>query len=220
MARYENGEETRQLILRSAGRLIYEKGLENITFKELADSAHVSRTSVIYHFGNKTNISAELAQQLFTDSMQDVSDILQTDRFSYMIASYIFWHQYLTDEKYRRWVLSTDDASEDELERWMETIYDALMDSFGLSQSLEEFSRENSLAGAVLCGMEMQLCIYVNSHLDQYRFYEVAEEEMGIMARVFRIPEKQISAYLKESRRVLQLVDFTQFVWKPRREEL
>jgi AcrR family transcriptional regulator len=73
-----DGNETRSLILQTAGRLFAERGYERTTSKEICAAAGTNIAAVNYHFGNKEGLYAAVlveahAQLIQLDDLQQLS---------------------------------------------------------------------------------------------------------------------------------------------------
>lgn len=216
MARYENGEETRQIILRSALKMVCEGGLETVTFGKVADDAHVSRTAVNYHFKNKSNLLEQLSTNIWEDNLSQIADMLDSARFSYLISSYIFWHDFISDEIYRRMHMEMDSRQLSD-EAWLKTIYGLMQVCYGITETEEVFYARNQMAGVVLEGMMSSLSRYVAEHPDALSFEDMADQEMRFMSRLMGIPEQQIEDYLREARAAFHRIDVSRIGWNARK---
>ena len=66
--------ETREKILRAAGQVVIDKGIEALSLNAVAKQADVSKGGLLYHFPNKNALIANLGKQLlqaFEAALQD-----------------------------------------------------------------------------------------------------------------------------------------------------
>ncbi|WP_334072436.1 TetR/AcrR family transcriptional regulator [Paenibacillus sp. A14] len=62
---------TKQDLIHSAERVIQEKGLDKLTFKAVAEGAHVTQGTVYYHFKTKEQLLFEVVQSLCDRSWEN-----------------------------------------------------------------------------------------------------------------------------------------------------
>jgi AcrR family transcriptional regulator len=65
-----DGNETRSLILQTAGRLFAERGYERTTSKEICAAAGTNIAAVNYHFGNKEGLYAAVLVEAHAQLIQ------------------------------------------------------------------------------------------------------------------------------------------------------
>ncbi|MBI4857202.1 MAG: TetR/AcrR family transcriptional regulator [Acetobacterium woodii] len=69
MALY-NGQDTKDKILISERHLFYEKGYEQIIFKDIASHAEINQGSIYYHFKIKSNLGKTIYQEIAKENLQ------------------------------------------------------------------------------------------------------------------------------------------------------
>ena len=60
MGYYENGNNTRRVILDACKRLFYEKGYHETSSLDIARESHTNRNAIYYHFKDKETIRYEV----------------------------------------------------------------------------------------------------------------------------------------------------------------
>ena len=81
--RDDSKAETRELILKTARLLFWEKGVEKCTIREIAKEAGVSPASVIVHFKNKTALlEATLYEEIETNLAKTLANLSTDQEFS------------------------------------------------------------------------------------------------------------------------------------------
>lgn len=66
---------TKQDLILSAERVIQEKGLDKLTFKAVAEGAHVTQGTVYYHFKTKEQLLFEIVQSLCDRSWEHTKQL-------------------------------------------------------------------------------------------------------------------------------------------------
>lgn len=66
---------TKQDLILSAERVIQEKGLDKLTFKTVAEGAHVTQGTVYYHFKTKEQLLFEVVQSLCDRSWENTKQL-------------------------------------------------------------------------------------------------------------------------------------------------
>lgn len=65
--RQEQKDQRREDILSAAEELFLEKGLENVSMKEIAEKAHISKMTLYRYFASRDPIAIEIAVKMLTD---------------------------------------------------------------------------------------------------------------------------------------------------------
>ena len=70
--------DTKSVILSTAAKLLNEGGLDAITIRNVAETAHVGRTTVMHHFGDKDG----LLDALHLEALRVLADTIASTRFA------------------------------------------------------------------------------------------------------------------------------------------
>ena len=59
------GENSRKNILETTGLLIGKFGSNNVTLDQVANQCHISKSSILWHFGNKNELFLEVVDTVY-----------------------------------------------------------------------------------------------------------------------------------------------------------
>lgn len=76
----EQKQPTNQVILQSATRLFLEKGYQEVSVDDVADHCHVTKATVYYYFGSKSELFTETMVQLMLRIREHMNELLQKDQ--------------------------------------------------------------------------------------------------------------------------------------------
>jgi hypothetical protein len=105
MASYKIGVSTRQAIIAACKKLFYEKGFHETSYSDICKAAHVSRTTIYYHFKTKESLRYEVQWEYFIFNKHIAEKYCIDERYHYIVALCLFWKQIHRDEKMRRFAL-------------------------------------------------------------------------------------------------------------------
>lgn len=105
MGAYGNGTTTRKIILDASKKLFYEKGFHETSYDDICKAAHVNRGSIYYHFKEKENIRYEVLWELTRDCHNIAVEYCDSDKYIYLVTSYILWGITLYDARVRKFEL-------------------------------------------------------------------------------------------------------------------
>lgn len=104
MARYDNGLETKEQILKCCENLFYEKGYKKTTFKEISEKTGINQGSIYYHFKKKENIGKIVFTEMMRQGYNIAAELIGEDSTPlerYVLADFIYWHFFFKDSHFR-----------------------------------------------------------------------------------------------------------------------
>lgn len=102
MGKYENGVETRKIILEACKKLFYEKGYHETSNEDICQAAHVNRSAIHYHFKDKENIRYEVLWENAMKNRHFAGQYCDQEQYLQLLAVYLMHYQYLNDPKSRK----------------------------------------------------------------------------------------------------------------------
>lgn len=105
MSAYGNGMSTRKIILEACKKLFYEKGYHETSYDDICKTAHVNRGSIYYHFKEKEIIRYEVLWDLTRYCRDVAKEYCDSEKYIYLVTSYILWGISLYDAKVRKFEL-------------------------------------------------------------------------------------------------------------------
>lgn len=102
MTNYSNGENTRRIILRAAGRLFWEKGYAATTFEDICRQAHVKRSTISYHFKTKDHLLEQYRDYISEKTILAAGYCCQEPSYTYILAESIYWYYIQHDNGFFR----------------------------------------------------------------------------------------------------------------------
>lgn len=100
MAYYRNGEDTRNIIIRAAVKLFWEKGYASTTFEDICRHAHVKRSTINYHFKTKDQILLQCKKYTHEKTIMAASCYCHDSDYVYILAESIYWYYVLHDASF------------------------------------------------------------------------------------------------------------------------
>ena len=79
---------TKQLILKTALRIVQDKGTNELSFRLLEDQLKVTPMAVAYHTGNKQQLLAELVSLAFESTLPNVGEEQPANRARSILSTY------------------------------------------------------------------------------------------------------------------------------------
>lgn len=106
MANYETGLDTKAKILDACKKLLYEKGFEKTTFKEISNLANVNQGLLVYHFNNKNNIVNSVFQDIMAELMTQIEHYFGEQELiiQYFISDFLYCRLIYEDAHFREFV--------------------------------------------------------------------------------------------------------------------
>ena len=172
MERYQNGSETRALILRTCQELFYEKGFAATTYSDICAAAHVNRGLISYYFGSKDMLK-EIIFHAEMDKLDRQIAELYSDVNSFeaiFLFSYLYWYKFFSDRKYRQFI--------SEIYQVRNTFDLYTVEQYYLRSSVSELSPEAELNLALCSNLQSMLSVYVSEHIERFDYKQVAEFEI------------------------------------------
>lgn len=105
MASYENGSNTRRLILDTCKKLFYEKGYRTVSMTDIYKACFINRASLYYHFKDKETIRYEVHYELYIQNKNWAKSFCDKPEYHFLLAIYLFFYQLLHDPQTRRFLV-------------------------------------------------------------------------------------------------------------------
>lgn len=145
MGKYENGSNTRRLILDVSIRLFLEKGFHETSYDDICHAAHVNRGSIYYHFKEKSNIRYEVLWELVIKNRNFVRQRCPETQHDILLAIYVLWKQFFEDARIRKFFLDYFDdqpvySSGRELGHFYRTLYNQMYENIWDIEKIDDLS--------------------------------------------------------------------------------
>lgn len=100
----EMAEITRKEILQAALEIFCEKNYSDVTIVEIAKKASLTKGAIYWHFKNKKDLLAQLLNEVFTNSQQNIIEVFEKPESILEMRSYFkeTLLKPLSDKKYKR----------------------------------------------------------------------------------------------------------------------
>ena len=204
MPYYENGKETREIILNVCKKLFYEKGYENVTYDDISKASNIYRSSIQYHFKSKSIIRDIIAFEECEKNTKEAKKYAGCTNLEYILNSYIFWYKFLNDERYRNFISYRGDAFADgtEVAKFFFSCFNNAEEDFGY------FIEKHQLDVIICGGLDIIISEYLSKNIGEYSFIEAAEYELRTMAKILDIPFELINKKIIQARAILGRINF------------
>lgn len=205
MERYQNGSETRALILRTCQELFYEKGFAATTYSDICAAAHVNRGLISYYFGSKETLKTIVHHaEVDKISLQVRQLCPKPNSFEEaFLSSYLTWYKFFSDTKYRNFFSEIFRGKIDFDIFSIGAVY--------LCTSITDLSPEAELNLALFANLQSMLSGYVAEHIDRFNYKDVAEFEIkGIFSNNPNSIRRMNSA-VEKLRQCLDAIDLGRF---------
>ncbi len=135
MASYENGESTRQAIVKACKSLFYYQGYHETSYGDICQAAHVNRSTIYYHFKTKEAMRYEVLWEYTRDILQIAERYCDRQEFRYMLAACLMWKivqsdPYIRNFIWQGWLDYPVLTGKLDFSHYYTTIYDGLLGSF------------------------------------------------------------------------------------------
>ena len=194
---YENGFATRRLILEVSRELFLRKGFHETSSEDICRAAHVNRSAIHYHFGDRENIRYEVLWEITTQNRAAASSCCHHPEVEMACALYLGWCQVLEYKDYRKFHL---DYSRDfpvylpnqNLPRYYKTVCQYV---FGQLWPVEKIS---PLVFASMYGHLMGLMQLVCSQPEQFEGRDIFFHGMETCVTMWGIPQPVLDPFWRE----------------------
>lgn len=217
MGKYQNGEDTKQLIIKACRKLFYEKGYNNVTYDDICKEAHVNRALICYHCKTKKEIAQSILFDMIEVNKKESALYTNDPTLQIVLNDYIKWYKFLEDENYRRFCndstfsFYTEEENQYGFYADANGLYDmfiAYYPSFSGKVDFDMFCSEYLLETRI--GVEID--IVIEKHLTvnpaQYFFREIGEKEYRIFGKILDVPKDELDSIIMKVNQLLDEVDY------------
>lgn len=217
MGKYQNGEDTKKLIIKVCRDLFYEKGYNNTTYDDIGKEACVNRALICYHCKTKKEIAKEILFDMIGINKTEASSYTQSPTLQLVLSDYFKWYKFLNDEKYRRFCNDSTFSFYTEAENK----YGFYSDSYELYNMfinrypffLDKVNYESFCAEYLLetkLGSELDIVFekYLTEEPEVYGFREISEKKYRIFGKILNVPKENIDSVIDEINKILDIVDY------------
>lgn len=203
---YDNGASTQELIIASAKKLFFERGVENTSTRDVADRSHVVRNSVRYYFRTKKDIRQAVSADILNRLVDVTVQKLQLEKLSWVVMSFVFWYRFWEDGQFRNYNLQCVGKT-DSCETDYRCVYELMYLCFGGTLDYDDFLKENALALEISWDVQERLMVHYAERLMQADFQEAAANELLLSLRLYGIPDALIRARIEDALELLPSLD-------------
>lgn len=206
---YDNGLNTRRLILDACRKLFYTKGYHETSYEDISREAHVNRRSIYYHFKDKELLRYEVTWETFLQNRALAREYCQEERLQELLALYMIWHQSMRLSGVGRFhaVYSRDCPVYDlksGLPMFYRTVYNRI---FGEVWKMDDIS---PLAYATAYGHLMGMMQLVAEHPERYDPKEVFMHGIITCAKIWWMPETSMAPLWEQLRSYMARIPETE----------
>ncbi len=105
MKTYENGMQTRKLILETSRKLFLDKGFWETSYDDICSALYLNRSTVRYHFGSREKLRYEVLWNMFYAYRDLAAGYLDVPKAQMLAALYLQWCHVTSDFRVRRFHL-------------------------------------------------------------------------------------------------------------------
>lgn len=205
MANYENGANTRQMIIAACKQLFYHKGFHETSFGDICKEAHINRGTLYYHFKTKEEMRYEVQCEFIVANKHIAEKYCTDPRYLYILATGLYWEQAHRDEKLRRFCLQycidfPVYTGKKDPTLFYYTIYDGMWGQFWDQQKISQLAFA-SVYGYIMSCMRM-LC----EHPEKYDATEMFEHCIRSSTAIWGIPQEILDQICQNVRQLLSLI--------------
>lgn len=209
MARYDNGNSTQELIVKTAKKLFLERGVDNTSTMDVANNSHVARNSVRYYFKTKKDMHRAVTDDMLNRLADIIIQKLQLEKLTWVIMSFAFWYRFYEDTQFRKYNLECIGKVEG-TERDYHYIYEFMHRCFSGDLTYEEFVEKYYLSMEIGADLQESLMKFFAARLDQTDYKEAAANELLLYLRLYGIPDALIQARIDDALEILPSLDLEQ----------
>ena len=203
---YKNGLATRRLILEASRALFLGKGFPETSSEDICRVAHVNRSAIHYHFGDRESIRYEVLWAITEENRGAVLGCCRRPEVAMACALCLGWCQVLADPSYRKFHL---DYSRDypvylperSLPRYYRTVCRKV---FGGLWPVEEVS---PLVFASMYGHLMGLMQLAGAQPEQFAGRDLFFHGMDTCVTMWGIPRPVLEPFRRELEAAVDALD-------------
>lgn len=202
---YENGIETRNLILQTAKNLFLEKGFRETSFEDICASTYFNRSTVRYHFGSKENLRYEVFWTIAEEYRLAAAAYSSDPQMQWLAAIYILWRDMSGNAQIRQFFLNycydypTYNA-QNSFSKTHDTLYNHVFEDEWPARNI------SGLNYAMAYGHLTALSLLVANSPKEYDVKDMFYRGIKICLHCWEWPDDRIESYCERVNAVLDVI--------------